>query len=87
MPNQAGYTPVFAAPAVAFFVGLTKRRQRKLLDRVHELATDPFVMPDFVSTDAAGREISHLLADGLIFDFWVDHAVKQVVIVVIDDVD
>ena len=70
MASQLGYKPVFAVAAVEFFIGQTKRGQRKLLDRVHELAADPFVMPDFHTTDAAGREISHLMTDGVIFDFW-----------------
>ncbi|MFZ5496014.1 MAG: hypothetical protein ACOZE5_11865 [Verrucomicrobiota bacterium] len=58
-----------------------------MLDRVLELAADPFLVPDFRSVDASGREISHLMADGFIFDFWVDHAVKQVVITEIENVD
>ena len=87
MANRLGYQAVFASPAVDFFVTLTKRAERKVLDRAHELAADPFVVPDFRSTDAAGREISHLMIDGFIFDFWVDHAVKQVVITAIDYVE
>jgi hypothetical protein len=41
-----------------------------MLDRAHELAADPFLVPDFQTEDAAGRKISHLMADGFIFDFW-----------------
>ena len=78
---------VFAAPAVEFFVHLSKRRQRKLLDRAQELAADPFLAPDFRTTDAAGREILHLIAEEFIFDFWIDHAAKQVVITEIADVE
>jgi len=37
--------------------------------------------------DQSGRDISHLLIDGFIFDFWVDHAVKQVIITAIDFVE
>jgi hypothetical protein len=85
--NPPGYSPVFTGAAVDFFVGLTKRRQRRLLDRVHELAADPFVMPDFRSTDDKGREILHLMSDGFIFDFWVDHAMKQVIVTAIDNVE
>ncbi len=57
------------------------------MDRVGELAADPFLVPDFRTRDASGRDISHLMADGFIFDFWVDHAVKQVVITEVDDVE
>jgi hypothetical protein len=58
-----------------------------LLDWAGELAADPFLVPDFRTVDAFGREISHLMADGFIFDFWVDHAAKQVVITEIDNVE
>ena len=87
MANRLRYEAVFAASAVEFFVRLGKRRQRKLLDRAQELAADPFLVPDFRTTDAAGREISHLIAEEFIFDFWIDHAVKQVVITEIADVE
>ena len=53
MANRLGYEAVFAASAVEFFVLLSKRRQRKLLDRAHELVADPFLVPDFRTTDAA----------------------------------
>ena len=81
------YEAVFAAAAVEFFVGLSKRRQRQLLDRAHELAADPFLVPDFRTADASGREISHLMVDSFIFDYWVDHAVKQVIVTDIDNVE
>lgn len=87
MAGRLGYEAVFAASAVEFFVGLSKRRQRRLLDRVHELAADPFLVPDFRTVDASGREIFHLMTDGFIFDFWADHAIKQVIITEIDSVE
>ncbi len=87
MADRLGYEAVFTASAVEFFVGLSKRRQRKLLDRTHELAADPFLVPDFRTVDASGREIYHLMVDGFIFDYWVDHAVKQVILTEIDHVE
>jgi hypothetical protein len=78
---------VFASPALEFFVGLTKRGQRRLLDRAHELAADPFLVPDFRSQDSTGRDISHFMADGFVFDFWVDHAMKQVIVTDVDFVE
>lgn len=87
MADRLGYEAVFTASAVDFFVGLSKRRQRKLLDRTQELAADPFLVPDFRTVDASGREISHLMVDGFIFDFWVDHTVKQVILTEIDHVE
>ena len=79
------YRPVFSDSAVVFFVSLPRRRQRKLLDRALELAGDPFLVPDFRNTDDDAREICHVLVDGFIFSYWVDHAVRSVMIVEIED--
>src|ERR1700677_4717570 len=38
VPSRLRYEAVFAASAVEFSVGLSRRRQRKLLDRANELA-------------------------------------------------
>ena len=84
---RPGYEAVLTATAVRFVTGLTRRNQRKLLDRVQELSADPFLAPDFRTTDSAGREISHLLIDDFIYDYWVDHASRQVVITEIDFVE
>jgi hypothetical protein len=85
--NRSGYGLVFASIAVEFFAGQTKRRQRKILDRAHELAADPFLVPDIRSTDSTSREISQFMSDEFIFDYWVDHAVKQVIVTDIDYVE
>jgi hypothetical protein len=85
--NRLGYEAVFSASAVEFSVGLSKRRQRKLLGVAQELAADPFLVPDCRTKDVLGREISQILAEGFIFDFWVDHAVKRVFILDIGNVD
>lgn len=87
MVSRRGYEVIFAAVAVEFFVGLTKRNQRKVLDRAQELAADPFLVPDFQSQEAAGRTISHFMADGFVSDFWVDHAEKQVIVTEIEFVE
>ena len=87
MASRSGYEVVFASPALEFFVGLSKRGQRKLLDRAHELAADPFLVPDFRTQDSAGRDISHFMADGFVFDFWVDDAVRQVIVTDVDFVE
>jgi hypothetical protein len=78
---------VFTAAAVEFFMVQPKRRRRKLLDRAHALAADPFVVPDFRSVDAAGREVSQIVSDDFIFDFWIDEATRQVIITAIDNVE
>ena len=87
MAEFAGYRPVFSDSSVAFFISLPRRRQRKLLDRAQELAADPFLVPDFREADAEGRELSHVLAGGFVFTYWVDHAVRRVMITDIDDAE
>jgi hypothetical protein len=85
--SRSGYELVLASAAVEFFVGQTKRRQRKILDRVHELAADPFLLPDIRSTDSTGREVFQLMSDDFIFDYWVDHSVRQVIVTDIDFIE
>ena len=87
MASRPKYRPIFSESAVTFFVGQPKRRQRKLLDRAHELAADPFLVPDFSGPDETGRIVSHLLVDGFIFDYWVDDAMQAVLIVEIGDAE
>lgn len=41
----------------------------KLRDVIGERGWGVWAVPDFRTTDASGREISHLMADGFIFDF------------------
>jgi hypothetical protein len=79
------YRPIFSDSAVSFFVSLSRRKQWKLLDRAQELASDPFLIPDFRAADDEGREISHVLVDGFLFTYWVDHSSSVVMIVEIDD--
>ena len=84
MPSRSGYDAVFASAALEFFVRQTKRRQRKILDRIRELMADPFLVPDLRSLDSTGREVFQLMSDDFIFDYWVDHAVKQIIVTEID---
>ncbi|HUG12224.1 MAG TPA: hypothetical protein VMM36_14500 [Opitutaceae bacterium] len=79
------YRPLFSDTAVEFVTTLPRRRQRRLVTRAQELARDPFLTPDFIWRDEDGRDISHLLVDGFLFSYWVDHAVKVVMIVDIED--
>lgn len=43
--------------------------------------------PDFREKDSDGRELSHVLVDGFIFTYWVDDAVKRVMITEVDDAE
>jgi hypothetical protein len=79
------YRPIFSGLAVEFLTTLPRRRQRRLLDRVQELADDPWLVPDFRRRDEDGREISHILIDDFLFSYWPDHATKVLMIVEIED--
>ena len=79
------YRPIYSDSAVEFFSSLPRRRQRRLLARSRELASDPFLAPDLRRVDQEGREIGDILIDDFLFSYWVDHAAKLVMIVEIED--
>jgi hypothetical protein len=55
------------------------------MDRAHELARYPFIESDYTVIDEEGHSVDHLLTDGFLFSYWVDHAVRIVMITEIDD--
>ena len=73
--------------AAEFILSLSKRRQRVVMDRAHELARDPFLESDYRLEDSDGRMVEHLLIDGFVFSYWVDHAAKLVMIAEIEDAE
>jgi hypothetical protein len=56
------------------------------MDRAYELARYPFLESDYQLTDQEGRTIDHLLVDGMVFTYWVDHSLRLVMITEIEDV-
>ena len=84
---MADYRPHFTDLATEFILSLPKRRQRLVMAQAHQLARYPFVESDYRLTDADDREIEHLLVDGLVFSYWVDHAARLVQITEIEDAD
>ena len=79
------YDPSFSDLAAEFLISLPRRRQRRALDCAYQLARDPFLCSDYSIEDKVGRLIEHMLIDGFIFSYWVDHAAKLVMIVEVDD--
>jgi hypothetical protein len=73
--------------AAEFILSLPKRRQRKAMDRAYELARYPFIESDYSVVDEDGHIVDHLLVDGYVFSYWVDHALRIVMITEIDDAD
>jgi hypothetical protein len=80
------YQPLYSEAAVEIILGLPKRRQQKFLAVCQQLARDPFVKPDYSITDSDSREIGHILIEGFVIAYWVDHPVCKVMIVEVDDV-
>lgn len=82
---MAEFRPSFSNLAAEFILSLPKRRQRVVMDRAYELARHPFLESDYRLVDVDGRPIEHLLIDGLVFSYWVDHSLKLVMISEIED--
>lgn len=57
------------------------------MDRAYELARYPFIESDYSIADEGAHVVDHLLVDGFVFSYWVDHAVRIVMIAEIDDAD
>ncbi len=55
------------------------------MDRAYELARHPFLESDYRLVDVDGRPVDHLLIDGFVFSYWVDHSLKLVMISEIED--
>jgi hypothetical protein len=50
-----------------------------------QLAEQPHVRSDYVLWDESSRPIEHLGIEDYVFAYWIDHAVREVRIVDIDD--
>ena len=87
MAEVVKYRPSFSDLAAEFILAQSKRRQRKIMQRAYELARYPFLESDYQLADSDGRTIEHLLVDGVVFSFWVDHALKLVMITEIEDAE
>jgi hypothetical protein len=83
----ADYRARFTDLATEFILSLPKRRQRAVLDQARQLARYPFVASDYRLPDDDGHEIDHLLINGLVFSYWVDHANQTLLITEIEDAD
>jgi hypothetical protein len=83
----AKFRPCFSDLAAEFILSLPKRRQRKVVDRAHELARYRMIRSDYHLVDVAGHKIEHLLVDGFVFSYWVDDSARLVMITEIEDAE
>jgi hypothetical protein len=72
------YESHLSREAVAFVVGLSKRRQRVVFDLADRIARQPSKIGDYQYIDTAGRAIENLRLEGYVFSYWVDHGSKEV---------
>lgn len=80
------YRAVFSDLAAATIIALPKRKQRQAFDRAIELARYPHLTSDYIVMDSDQRPIDHMLIDGFVFSYWIDHASSTVVFTEIDPV-
>ncbi len=78
MSESLDYQSHLSREAVTFVVGLSKKKQRRVLDLADQIARQPFQISDYQTVDADGRTIENLKIDGYLFSFWVDHASREV---------
>jgi hypothetical protein len=55
------------------------------MNRAYELARHPFLESDYRPVDAAARTVDHLLVDGVVFLYWIDHGLNLVMILEIEN--
>ena len=78
MSESLDYQSHLSREAVTFVVGLSKKKQRRVLDLADQIARQPFQISDYQTVDADGRTVENLKIDGYLFSFWVDHASREV---------
>ena len=57
MAERESFEPVLSGKASSYFLTLSKRKQRQLLDLLYRLATYPGQPGDYESRDEAGRKV------------------------------
>jgi len=78
MPEASAYQSHLSREAVVFVVGLSRKKQRLILDLADQIARQPFLIGDYQTADATGRSIENLRSEGYLFSYWVDHASREV---------
>ncbi len=85
MPNPSGYEPVLSGKASSSLVSLPRRKQKRVLRLLFQLAEHPGQLGDYSTRDEDGREIQHLMVGDWHFSFWADHAVRELRVTEIDE--
>ena len=85
MAKLESFEPVLSGKASLYFAALPKRKQRRLLDLLYQLARFPSQLGDYDSVDDAGRKVQHLQAGPLVVSFWADYSARELRITDIED--
>ena len=85
MAKRSAYRLVFAEGIAEFLLQQPKRRQRQIIDIVRKLAEQPLIRSDYSLPDDVGRHIEHILINGYVIAYWLDHAVSEIRITDIED--
>ena len=86
MPEPRGYGLSYSDEAVDTVTGLARRRQRLAMEQARAIARYPATRSDYIVRDASGRDHHHILVDGFVFAYLIDHADRIVTIIEITDV-
>lgn len=86
MAESRGYGLSYSDQAVETITSLARRRRNLVLDRARLIARYPHLRSDYVVLDPAGREHHHILVDGFVIAYLIDHADRAVRITEITDV-
>lgn len=86
MADRHAYEPVLSSIAAAFLISLPKARQRKLIGLLYQLSENPSQIGDYSEPDETGREMQFILVRDQLIAFWADHPVRELRIVMIEEV-
>jgi hypothetical protein len=79
------YQASFSENSAESLLAMPSNRQRRAMIAAQQLARDPGVVSDYRINDDVGRDVDHLLVDGFVLTYWIDHAVKMVMILEVED--
>ena len=85
MAKAAAYEPVLSAKASSALVGLSRPKQRKIIELLFRLAQHPGQLGDYSTRDDRDRDIQHLRLGDRLVSFWADHAVAELRITAIEE--
>ena len=84
MGKLARFRVVYEEDASEFIFAQGKAKGRQLLDICHTIGEYPFAEADYILPDEDGRPIAHVSTEGYVIGYWVEMAVKRVVIIEIE---